>query len=102
MSVSVLESELRAALETGAGLDVLYQPVFSASDLTVSGVEALARWEHPTLGPIAPLTFIPLAEECGLIGALGDWVMRTACKAAGRVGCRNRRGQRIGDTIQAA
>ena len=77
-----LESDLRLALETGAGLDVLYQPVFSASDLTVSGVEALARWEHPTLGPIAPLTFVPLAEECGLIGALGDWVLRTACTAA--------------------
>jgi EAL domain-containing protein (putative c-di-GMP-specific phosphodiesterase class I) len=77
-----LESDLRLALETGAGLDVFYQPVYSASDLTISGVEALARWQHPTLGPIAPLTFVPLAEECGLIGALGDWVLRTACRAA--------------------
>jgi diguanylate cyclase (GGDEF)-like protein len=77
-----LESDLRRALETGAGLEVFYQPVYSASDLTISGVEALARWQHPTLGPISPLTFVPLAEECGLIGSLGNWVLLTACKAA--------------------
>lgn len=77
-----LEADLRTALETGKGLEVVYQPVYSASDLTISGVEALARWEHPILGPIPPLTFIPLAEDCGLIGKLGDWVLRAACSAA--------------------
>jgi diguanylate cyclase (GGDEF)-like protein len=78
-----LESDLRRALESETGLEVLYQPVYSAADLSISGVEALARWEHPTLGPISPLTFVHLAEECGLIGSLGEWVLRTACTAAG-------------------
>jgi diguanylate cyclase (GGDEF)-like protein len=77
-----LESDLRSALDTGSGLEVLYQPVYSASDRRITGVEALARWHHPTLGAVPPLTFVPLAEECGLISSLGDWVLRTACVAA--------------------
>ncbi|NGP16497.1 putative bifunctional diguanylate cyclase/phosphodiesterase [Devosia aurantiaca] len=75
----LLEIELRAALATGTGLALVYQPIFSSTDGSLSGVEALVRWNHPTRGLLAPNVFITLAEERGLIDQLGLWVLRSAC-----------------------
>ena len=77
-----LELELRQALSTGE-LDVHYQPVVDAKG-DVMSFEALARWFHPQLGQIPPNQFIPVAEETGLITALGEWILRTACATAAK------------------
>jgi diguanylate cyclase (GGDEF)-like protein len=75
-----LEEDLRHALRSDPQqLRVLYQPVFNASGKEVLGAEALVRWMHPDLGLLMPDTFIPLAEERGLIAALGDVVLSRAC-----------------------
>jgi diguanylate cyclase (GGDEF)-like protein len=77
-----LEIELLKALDTGSGLEVAYQPLYAVDGLRPMGAEALVRWEHPRLGSISPVVFVPLAEQCGLINRLGDWVLRKACGAA--------------------
>jgi len=74
-----MERALEGALSTGEGLGCHYQPLVRASDGKVVGVEALARWRHPELGVVPPAQFVPLAEETGIIGRLGEWVLRTAC-----------------------
>ncbi len=61
-------------------LSVVYQPQIDAFNNTLSGFEALLRWHHPSLGNISPLEFIPLAEEIGLIGDLGRWLIGQVCK----------------------
>ena len=73
-----METELRRAVEADQ-IQVLYQPIYSLANLEVEGLEALARWNHPDLGQIPPAKFIDIAEEIGLIDALGDKVMRRAC-----------------------
>jgi EAL domain-containing protein (putative c-di-GMP-specific phosphodiesterase class I) len=75
----LLEGELRAALANGE-LAVEYQPLFNLADGALTGFEALARWNHPQLGVIAPATFIPIAEESGLIVGLTDFVLKSACQ----------------------
>lgn len=78
-----IEHELRKAIADG-GLDVHYQPVLSADGTAITGVEALVRWTHPERGAIAPDAFVPVAEQTGQIGALGDFVLRRALDDARR------------------
>jgi diguanylate cyclase (GGDEF)-like protein len=77
----LLENDLRQAVERGE-LTVHYQPVVRAAGEEISGFEALVRWNHPTRGPISPSKFVPLAEEAGLIGKIGEWVLRTSLEEA--------------------
>ena len=74
-----VESELRRALADG-DLFVVYQPILDLASGDCSGVEALVRWRHPQRGTVSPIEFIGIAEETGLIGPLGQFVLQTACR----------------------
>ena len=75
----ILEGKLRRALEQGE-FEVHYQPKVSLADGNITGLESLLRWRDPDLGLVMPGDFIPIAEETGLIGPLGDWVARAVCR----------------------
>jgi diguanylate cyclase (GGDEF)-like protein/PAS domain S-box-containing protein len=77
-----LESALRRALPAGE-LRLHYQPQVDLQDRRVYGLEALARWHHPTLGHIPPTRFVAVAQECGLIAELGRWAVNEACRQLG-------------------
>jgi diguanylate cyclase (GGDEF)-like protein len=74
-----LEADLGKALERGEFF-LQYQPIFDLTSQEVLGIEALIRWRHPTRGVVVPDAFIPMAEESGLISAIGRWVLHEACR----------------------
>lgn len=73
-----LEIDLRHAIERGE-FQVYYQPIYDVENTSISGLEALIRWKHPQRGLVSPGTFIPMAEELGLIREIDRWVLREAC-----------------------
>jgi diguanylate cyclase (GGDEF)-like protein len=76
-----LESDLRRALPMNQ-FEVHYQPKLDVTTGDMNSVEALLRWRHPTRGLVGPLEFIPIAEECGLMFSIGEWVLREVCRQA--------------------
>jgi EAL domain-containing protein (putative c-di-GMP-specific phosphodiesterase class I) len=80
----LMERQLRDTLDSG-GVDVHFQPVYDVWTGYLTGVEALARWNDPVLGEVSPGEFIEVAEECGLIGQMGEQILRKALRLM--VGC---------------
>ena len=76
-----IENEMRHALEKKE-FEVFYQPQVAVESQRIRGMEALVRWNHPTRGIVSPTDFIPIAEECGLITPISEWVMDEACRQA--------------------
>jgi diguanylate cyclase (GGDEF)-like protein len=81
---SEIEADLCDAMRNHEGLDLVYQPIFSADGGDLIGAEALVRWNHPRRGRMMPDQFIPIAEESGLIEPLNEWVLEQACSVAAR------------------
>jgi len=106
-----LEADLRRAIAVQE-FELHYQPLVDARTGRITAAEALVRWRHPERGLVSPADFIPLAEETGLIGPLGQWVLRTACTQAARWPAHIRvavnlspaqfRDLRLADTVKAA
>ena len=75
----MLQQDLQMALEDGQ-FSLVFQPKFGMGDRTICGAEALIRWHHPTLGNVAPMEFITIAERSGQIVQIGEWVVREVCR----------------------
>lgn len=95
-----LENDLRKAMENGE-LELHYQPQVDTLSGNVLGAEALLRWIHPEQGMIPPFRFIPLAEEMGLIGEMGDWVIREACNQVKRFAAQDVRLPKVAVNVSA-
>ncbi len=93
-----LENDLGAALASEQFF-LLYQPIFHLPSRELAGVEALIRWRHPQRGVVAPDSFIPLAEETGLIIPIGRWVLEEACRQAAAW---NARGLALGISVNVS
>jgi diguanylate cyclase (GGDEF)-like protein len=78
-----LETDLRKALAS-AQFEVFYQPIVDVLTKEVAGFEALLRWHHPERGMVSPMEFIPLAEDIGVLGPIGAWVLKQACAEAAK------------------
>jgi len=76
-----IAQQLREAIANNE-FELHYQPIINIKSRKISGCEALIRWSHPEHGLVPASEFIPIAEECGLIGQIGDWVLKTACAEA--------------------
>ncbi|MEO8006067.1 MAG: EAL domain-containing protein [Betaproteobacteria bacterium] len=74
----LIEAGLRTAIQRNE-LSLVYQPKIDLATRRIFGAEALVRWKHPKLGMISPSRFVPVAEECGLVGQIGEWVLNAAC-----------------------
>lgn len=79
-----LEGDLSGAVARGE-FESWYQPVVDLEARSIAGFEALIRWRHPTRGLVSPATFVPLAEDSGLIVSIGHWMLQEACRALRRV-----------------
>jgi diguanylate cyclase (GGDEF)-like protein/PAS domain S-box-containing protein len=77
----LLELDLRAAITKGE-FEPYFQPIYDLATNRIVAFEALLRWHHPTRGLVSPMTFVPLAEETGLIVPIGEWMLRAACEEA--------------------
>ena len=75
----LIEAGLRSAIHRNE-LSLVFQPKIDLATRRIFGAEALLRWKHPKLGMISPARFVPVAEEAGLVGQIGEWVLHTACR----------------------
>lgn len=82
-ALQVTERDLRRAFSDGL-FELDYQPMVNIREARISGCEALVRWPHPIRGHISPAEFVPLAERCGLIEGIGEWVLQQACAEAAK------------------
>jgi diguanylate cyclase (GGDEF)-like protein/PAS domain S-box-containing protein len=96
-----LETDLRRALERRE-IVPQYQPIVDVDSGAVLGFEALARWRHPSLGLLMPEEFIPVAEETGLIGPIGAWIMGEACRQARAWQRRGPRWSKLGISVNVS